>query len=148
MTLDKFFFISVNIQCRVTALMSWNLTLFLFMLEVGTKYATNSFALFFSWKSRFLLAWVCLLNVCFLIVCLDEMKRRRDFYAEHPVDGKYLILKSLVKKCCFSLIYCSTRAGTFLQFTCDSVFFFFNTIVTLLSFGFIFTLLLIFRYSL
>lgn len=22
--------------------------------------------------------------------CSDEMKRRRDFYAEHPVDGKML----------------------------------------------------------
>lgn len=65
---------------------------------------------FFSWKSRFLLALARLLNVCFRIVCSDEMKRRRDFYAEHPVDGKNLIFKNLVKNV-VSLIYTELGPG-------------------------------------
>ncbi len=50
----------------------------------------------FKSKCLFICLFMCLKNLKSIVMhslCFcysDEMKRRRDFYAEHPVDGKML----------------------------------------------------------
>ena len=43
-------------------------------------------------RSRILKRQRLLIAACWCWLSSDEMKRRRDFYAEHPVDGKLFLL--------------------------------------------------------